>query len=72
MNDMWSRCVEPPLVPCKERLLWSGTCIRAHRRIWHQNEAWRVEYYTERPHSSLGNRTPQEFASETAAESAYS
>jgi putative transposase len=26
-------------------------------------EAWRVEYNTERPHSSLGNRTPEEFAS---------
>jgi len=26
-------------------------------------EAWRIEYNTERPHSSLGNRTPQEFAS---------
>ena len=26
-------------------------------------EAWRIEYNTERPHSSLGNRTPTEFAS---------
>jgi putative transposase len=26
-------------------------------------EAWRIEYNTERPHSSLGNRTPEEFAS---------
>ena len=25
-------------------------------------EAWRLEYNTERPHSSLGNRTPEEFA----------
>ena len=25
-------------------------------------EAWRIEYNTERPHSSLGNRTPKEFA----------
>ena len=24
--------------------------------------AWRIEYNTERPHSSLGNRTPEEFA----------
>jgi putative transposase len=31
-------------------------------------EAWRIEYNTERPHSSLGNGTPQEFASERAAE----
>jgi len=35
-------------------------------------EAWRIEYNTERPHSSLGTRTPQEFASEKAAENAYS
>ena len=27
-------------------------------------EAWRIEYNTERPHSSLGNRTPQEFAAD--------
>jgi len=26
-------------------------------------EAWRIEYNTERPHSSLGNLTPEEFAS---------
>src|SRR5687767_3315528 len=25
-------------------------------------ESWRVEYNTERPHSSLGNKTPEEFA----------
>jgi putative transposase len=25
-------------------------------------EAWRIEYNTERPHSSLGNCTPSEFA----------
>jgi putative transposase len=25
-------------------------------------EAWRIEYNTERPHSSLGNLTPEEFA----------
>jgi putative transposase len=25
-------------------------------------EGWRIEYNTERPHSSLGNRTPEEFA----------
>ena len=27
-------------------------------------EAWRIEYNTERPHSSLGNRTAEEFAVE--------
>jgi len=27
-------------------------------------EAWRLEYNTERPHSSLGNRTPLEFATD--------
>lgn len=37
-------------------------------------EAWRVEYNTERPHSSLGNLTPQEFAKAHRAitEEAYS
>ena len=37
-------------------------------------EAWRVEYNTERPHSSLGNRTPEEFADaqRAATEEAYS
>jgi putative transposase len=29
-------------------------------------EAWRIEYNTERPHSSLGDRTPQEFAADRA------
>ena len=37
-------------------------------------EAWRIEYNTERPHSSLGNRTPEEFANaqRAATEEAYS
>jgi putative transposase len=37
-------------------------------------EAWRNEYNTERPHSSLGNRTPQEFADSKKAtiENTYS
>ena len=37
-------------------------------------EAWRIEYNTERPHSSLGNRTPQEFAADRTKKekSAYS
>ena len=30
-------------------------------------EAWRVDYNTVRPHSSLGYRTPEEFAAEAAA-----
>jgi len=25
-------------------------------------EGWRIEYYERRPHSSLGDRTPEEFA----------
>jgi putative transposase len=29
-------------------------------------EAWRVEYNTERPHSSLGNQTPEQFANKTS------
>ena len=31
-------------------------------------EAWRVDYNTVRPHSSLGYRTPEEFAGEMAGE----
>ena len=31
-------------------------------------EAWRIEYNTERPHSSLGNQTPTEFASTCRAQ----
>jgi putative transposase len=30
-------------------------------------EAWRVDYNTVRPHSSLGYRTPEEFAASVAA-----
>ena len=29
-------------------------------------ESWRLEYNTERPHSSIGNKTPEEFAGRTA------
>jgi putative transposase len=29
-------------------------------------EAWRIEYNTERPHSSLGNLTPEEFATKAS------
>mgnify|MGYP001297134260 CR=1 FL=1 len=39
---------------------WFISLAHARRII----EAWRIEYNTERPHSSLGNRTPQEFATE--------
>lgn len=31
-------------------------------------EAWRIEYNAERPHSSLGYRTPNEFAAELATQ----
>ena len=37
---------------------WLVTMAQARRDI----EAWRVEYNTERPHSSLGDLTPCEFA----------
>jgi putative transposase len=37
---------------------WFLTIPHAKRVI----EAWRVEYNTERPHSSLGNLTPEEYA----------
>lgn len=37
---------------------WFLTMAQARQII----EAWRIEYNTERPHSSLGDLTPQEFA----------
>ena len=37
---------------------WFLTMAHARRSI----EAWRIEYNTERPHSSLGNLTPEEYA----------
>lgn len=42
---------------------WFVTMAQARRVI----EAWRIEYNTERPHSSLGDVTPQEFAEECLA-----
>ena len=42
---------------------WFGTLTEAKRLI----EAWRQEYNESRPHRSLGERTPSEFASEDAA-----
>jgi len=44
-------------------------CLNEHRFISLAQareiiEAWRLEYNTERPHSSLGNRTPLEFATD--------
>lgn len=40
---------------------WFMTMAHARRVI----ESWRIEYNTERPHSSLGNLTPEEFAAES-------
>ncbi|MBK7249660.1 MAG: transposase [Gammaproteobacteria bacterium] len=37
---------------------WFLTMAYARRVI----EAWRIEYNTQRPHSSLGDLTPEEFA----------
>jgi putative transposase len=42
---------------------WFGTRAEAKRLI----EAWRQEYNESRPHRSLGERTPGEFASQYAA-----
>lgn len=44
---------------------WFVTMAQARRAI----EAWRIEYNTERPHSSLGDLTPQEFAERGLARS---
>lgn len=43
---------------------WFVTMAQARRII----EAWRVEYNTERPHSSLGDLTPEEFAANNLLE----
>ena len=43
---------------------WFLTMAHARRVI----EAWRIEYNTERPHSSLGDLTPEEFAATTNPE----
>jgi putative transposase len=43
------------------RVNWFGNLFEARRKI----VAWRTEYNRERPHSSLGYRTPEEFARET-------
>jgi putative transposase len=45
---------------------WFATMADARRKI----EAWRNDYNTERPHSSLGYRAPQEFAAELMKASA--
>ena len=42
---------------------WFLTIAHARRII----EAWRIEYNTERTHSSLGDVTPQEYAAQTVA-----
>jgi putative transposase len=42
---------------------WFQNLFDARRKI----AAWRIEYNEERPHSSLGYRTPKEFAAKQAA-----
>ena len=44
-------------------LSWFQNLFDARRKI----AAWRIEYNEERPHSSLGYRTPNEFAAAQAA-----
>ena len=41
---------------------WFQNLFDARRKI----AAWRIEYNEERPHSSLGYRTPKEFAAQAA------
>jgi putative transposase len=45
------------------RVSWFQNLFDARRKI----AAWRIEYNQERPHSSLGYRTPKEFAAAQAA-----
>ena len=47
---------------------WFQNLFDARRKI----AAWRIEYNEERPHSSLGYRTPQEFATAMRAAEAGS
>lgn len=47
------------------RLSWFENLFDARRKI----AAWRTEYNEQRPHSSLGYRTPKEFATEMGAAS---
>jgi len=42
---------------------WFLTMAHARRAI----ENWRIEYNTERPHSSLGDLTPEEYAKNSSA-----
>jgi putative transposase len=44
-------------------LTWFQNLFDARRKI----AAWKIEYNEERPHSSLGYRTPKEFAAQQAA-----
>jgi len=46
------------------RVCWFGNLFEARHKI----AAWRTEYNQERPHSSLGYRTPEEFAREMRGE----
>jgi hypothetical protein len=46
------------------RVSWFGNLFEARGKI----AAWRREYNEERPRSSLGYRTPEEFASEISGE----
>ena len=43
---------------------WFASIAHARRLI----EAWRIEYNTERPHSSLGDRTPEEYVQQACNE----
>jgi putative transposase len=43
---------------------WFITMAQARRVI----ELWRIEYNTERPHSSIGNITPEEYAEKLVAQ----
>ena len=52
-GKLWDECL---------RVSWFGNLFEARRRI----VAWQKEYNQERPHSSLGYRTPEEFAREAA------
>ena len=49
------------------RVSWFENLFEARRKI----KIWQTDYNQERPHSSLGYRTPQEFAREMSRQKGY-
>ena len=49
-------------------VLFGTVATRRHARLkWRKIATWRTEYNEQRPHSSLGYKTPSEFAAQAAS-----